>query len=74
MALESKLENKKKSEDKRKEVLHLDTWPKTLCFAIGTAISGGDPEVGRYMTLKFMKYSDKIKNYQKKDSKNKTYY
>ena len=47
MTLESKLKNSRNSENDKKEILYLDSWPKTVCFAIGTAVSGGDPDVGR---------------------------
>ena len=70
MTLESKLKNSRNSENDKKEILYLDSWPKTVCFAIGTAVSGGDPDVGRYAALTFQKISGKLIEYQNKMFKN----
>jgi hypothetical protein len=70
MALESKLKNSRNSENDKKDILYLDSWPKTVCFAIGNAASGGDPDVGRYAALTFQKISGKLIEYRNAMFKN----
>lgn len=64
MPLEQRLKSKEKMGTRIDQKIYIDTLAKSIGFTVGTVISGGDPEIGTYLALKFQKILDRISIYK----------